>query len=61
LKNPDLKKEFVDPVTASSIGLFVLRSVAQAVIGWLGLEFLKKYFKKNKTGQKDEEINEKIS
>lgn len=51
------KKEFVDPATASFVGGFVVRSIAQAIIGWLGLE----YFKKIISWFKNEHPTEKIS
>lgn len=35
-------KEFVDPATASALCVFAIKSIAQAIIGWLGLEFFKK-------------------
>jgi hypothetical protein len=35
------EKNFIDPATAATIGSFVFKSIAQAVVGWLGLEFFK--------------------
>lgn len=61
MKHAKEKKDFIDPAITSAVGLFVFRSVAQAVIGWLGLEFLKKYFKKTKIGQNNENTYGTIS
>ena len=38
------KKDCIDPATTSAIGIFLFKSVAQALVGWMSLEFFKKYF-----------------
>lgn len=56
LTNKD-KKDFLDPVTASAVSFFAFRSFAQAVIGWLGVEFLKFNWRKGKEWYKNEKSN----
>ena len=34
-------KDFIDPVTTSVLCGFVFKSVSQAVVGWIGLNFFK--------------------
>lgn len=47
-KEQESKKNFVDPALASSIGFFAFKSVAQAVVGWIGLEAVKSGWEKSK-------------
>lgn len=48
MTEPQENKEFIDPATASAVGAFAIRSIAQAIIGWIGLEFFRKSLKKLK-------------
>lgn len=40
----DKRKKYIDPLVVS-VGCFTFKSVAQAVIGWIGLEAMKKSWK----------------
>jgi hypothetical protein len=44
VSNLENKKDCIDPATTSAIGVFLFKSVAQAFVGWISLEFFKKYF-----------------
>lgn len=42
------KKKFVDPATVVYVGNFAFKSIAQAVVGWVGLEGVKAGWEKSK-------------
>lgn len=36
------KKNFIDPVTVSAVGVFTFKALAQGIIGWIGVSIFKK-------------------
>ena len=61
MTEPRDQKEFIDPATATAVAGFTIRSIAQAIIGWVGLEFFKKYLNKFKNWRnKNENSNESV-
>lgn len=40
------KKDFIEPVSTSTLLFWALKSVAETVVGWLGFKFLKICYEK---------------
>lgn len=61
------QKEFLNPATTAAVGTFgwfALKAVAQAIIGWIGLNYylkIRNWFRRKKGKKDDEGTSEEIS
>ena len=67
IKEVEDQKEFLDPATTAAVstfGWFALKAIAQAVIGWIGLNYylkIRNWFRRKKGKDDDKETSEEIS
>ncbi len=59
----DNQKNFIEPVTPTIVGIFIVKAVAQSVAGWLGLTLIQRVWGKFKAwkNKKNEPIAPTVS
>lgn len=65
-EEPETKKEkeCIDPATLTAVGGFLGMAILQSIVGWIGLNFFKKFINKIKSifgGKTDESSAQEIS